>query len=415
MRGRKKGTKLTEAHKEALRKSLLGNTPWNKGKKQDQQRILLTPEEKALVFQKRNQRAAETRKKNTAQKYINEALGTGEWLSASFIVKDTTPYLTLTHKCGSIIEVQTQTVRKWNFSAGLCKKCNPVFRGVSFAENALRDFISGQITHEVLSHVRLSAGEVDIFIPSKKLAIEYDGLYWHSDKAGYPPDRHLHKTLECEKGGIQLIHIFEDEFVQKKEIVESKLRSLLGKSERVFARNCTVQEISTQEAQSFLDETHLQGACVSKIRLGLRHKVNQNLVAVMTFGKPRFNKEYDWELLRFSTALNVTVIGGASKLLTAFRNEHNGSIISYADRRWSTGKMYKALGFTFKNATPPSYHYFRGDLRYNRQTFQKAKLKQILGPEFDSSKTEVEMMFENGWNRIWDCGNLVYVLESCNV
>lgn len=411
MRGRKKGTKLSEEHKEALRKALLGNTPWNKGKKQEQkQRVLLTPEEKALVFQKRNQAAAQTRKKNTAQKYINEALASGEWLGAEFSTDKDALYLTLTHSCGTIIKVQTQTVRKWNFGASLCKKCNPIFRGVSLAETELKSFIVDQITDDVLSHTKLAAGEVDIFIPSKRLAIEYDGLYWHSDKAGYPPDRHLSKTEECEKLGIQLIHIFEDEFIQKREIVESKLRSLLGKSKRIFARNCVVQEISSREANAFLNETHLQGACVSKIRLGLRDKASNDLVALMTFGKPRFSKAAQWELLRFSTALNITVVGGASKLLAAFKKQHDGAILSYADRRWSTGKMYEALGFKLKGVSAPSYYYFRGDLRHNRQTFQKAKLKQFLGESFDPSKTEVDMMFENGWNRIWDCGNLIYVL-----
>ena len=130
----------------------------------------------------------------------------------------------------------------------------------------------------------------------------------------------------------------------------------------------------------------------------------------MTFGKPRFNKFYEWELLRYVTIGSFSIVGGAGKLLNYFRNHFCGSIISYADKRWSNGNLYKTLGFAEINESEPSYYYCKGDVRYSRVKFQKHKLKDIL-PIFDENLSEKENMERNGYMRVWDCGNKVFVLE----
>jgi len=156
---------------------------------------------------------------------------------------------------------------------------------------------------------------------------------------------HLDKTLVCESKGIHLIHVFENEWHMKQDIVKSRLKDLLGSYEKtIFARRCEVREVNSVTSREFQERTHLQGSVNAKVNLGLFD--SNQLVALMTFGKPRFNKKYEWELLRFSTELGHHVPGGASKLLKHFERNYNPkSLISYADRRWSQGKLYEALGF----------------------------------------------------------------------
>jgi hypothetical protein len=409
-RGRVKGTKLSEAHKLSLSKALHGNIPWNKGNKTEvAPKPKLSAEERALANKAKAVKSGQTRKKNTAAKYIKSAEESGVWSNAVFSTENDVDYLALTHVCGETIKVQVQTVRKWSFGEDLCKRCNPVFRGTSKAELELTEFIR-TLAPDTLSHQRINGLELDAVVPSRKLAFEYDGLYWHSERAGYPNMKHLLKTQTCLANDLQLIHVFEDEYMSKRGIVQSRISALLGVSKKLYARKLTLDlSVPAAEARTFINRTHLQGYVNSTIRIGLR--LDGALVSLMTFGKPRYNKKYDWELLRFSSELNYTVVGGASRLLKAFRKNCQGSLISYADRRWSIGNVYKALGFELIGESAPAYHYFKGDLRQNRQTFQKAKLKVLMPEIYDDRKTEAEMMFEAGWNRIWDCGNLVFAIK----
>jgi hypothetical protein len=131
----------------------------------------------------------------------------------------------------------------------------------------------------------------------------------------------------------------------------------------------------------------------------------------MTFGKPRFNKGYDWELIRYCNVLDTTIVGGASKLLKHFINNHSGSILSYANREHSNGKLYEALGFNLINESQPSYQWVKGSTLLKRYQTQKHKLQSLLGESFDPLKTESENMFNNGYRRIWDCGNLVFAIK----
>ena len=295
-----------------------------------------------------------------------------------------------------------------------CLHCHPILNGASKPEYEIADFIKTSCNICDLSmHNRsvLNPYEIDIAIPSRKTGIEYDGLYYHSEfNGGKPKSYHVFKTNEAQKKGYQLIHVFEDEWMNKRLIVESRLKSIFGMFDRkIFARKCIVSSVDTNTSKKFLNENHLQGWSHSSVNLGLYY--DNGLVALMTFGKPRYNKQYEWELIRYCSLLNVQVIGGAGKLLKAFEMKcRPKSLLSYADYRWSTGKMYESLGFKLDHVSEPNYWYVKSSIceRFSRIKFQKFKLKRLLD-NFDNSLSEVENMRNNGFDRIFDCGNLVYV------
>ena len=254
--------------------------------------------------------------------------------------------------------------------------------------------------------------ELDIYIPDYNLAIEYDGLMYHSE--GYSDysmfkntdkNYHLKKTELCLENNIQLFHIFEGEDLG---LWLSMINSKLGLNNKIFARKCIIKELKSKETEEFLNENHLQGFCQAKINVGLFYE--DKLVSVMSFSKPRFNKKYEYELIRFASKRNYTVIGGASKLWNYFVNKYNpNSVITYANRRFSNGDLYYKLGFNFIEKTQPNYFYFKTNDRklYNRIKFQKKNLKNIL-EAYDENLSEAENMFNNDYRRIYDCGNLKF-------
>lgn len=251
--------------------------------------------------------------------------------------------------------------------------------------------------------------ELDIYVPDMKLAFEFDGLYWHSEEK----HEHLNKTESCEKQGIHLIHIFENEWDFKRKIVESRVKNLLRIYDKVvYARKCEVKEVPSKDSFEFQNINHIQGGVHSKVNLGLYY--DDELISLMTFSKPRFNKKYYWELVRFCNKLGYHVPGGASKLLKHFERNYNPkSIISYADRRWtmnSNNTVYDKLGFKLNSISQPDYWYWKDSEFSHRSKYQKHKLKSLL-QTFDASKTEIQNMTDNGYRRIFDCGNLVYVKE----
>ena len=312
------------------------------------------------------------------------------------------------NKCGNIFEALYD-----NGKHHRCYKCWPnTSNGTSLSEQQIAEYIKSLIKHEVYNrcmqnkHV-LNNKEIDIWIPDLKIAIEYDGLFYHSEEQGKGKNYHLQKTEECEKQGIQLIHIFEDEWLDKQKIVKSRLKHLIVNNERkIFARKCIVKEIDNALKDKFLNKYHIQGKDIAKTRLGLFY--NNHLIAVMTFTKSRFNKKYEYELSRYATISNFTIIGGAGKLLKYFeRNFNPKSIVTYADRRWSKGNLYFKLGFKLDHISTPNYFYVKNQHRFSRIQFQKHKLENIL-ENFNPNLSEAQNMKNNGYGKIYDCGNLVF-------
>lgn len=252
----------------------------------------------------------------------------------------------------------------------------------------------------------LGGMELDMVLPDIKLAIEYDGLYWHSVQQGKGENYHLDKTKRCLEKGYQLFHIFESDDI---EIWQSMINNKLGLNKRIYARKCEIKEVSFADSMKFLEENHLQGFCPSSIRYGLYY--NDELVQLITFGKSRFDKSYDYELLRLCTLKGYCVVGGASKLFKHALKFVKGKIISYANRRFSCGEIYKKLGFGLKGESAPNYFYNKSGKMYSRIAFQKHKLKDVLD-KFDDSLSEYDNMLNNGYDKIYDCGNLVFSYKN---
>lgn len=294
-----------------------------------------------------------------------------------------------------------------------CNRSKGEKKVVDYIKKILPDGMAIKLNDKTI----IPPNEIDIYIPEKKVAIEYNGIFWHSFNRMETPEekkKHINKTNACEKQNIQLLQIFENEWLYKKDIVKSIINSKLGINQtRIFARKCYIKEIDSEISSKFQEQNHIQGSCVASIHIGLFYK--DELVSLMTFGKPRFNKKYEYELVRFCNKLYTQIVGGASKLLKHFiKTYYPKSIISYADRRYSTGKLYKAIGFKCLYSTVPNYFYYKKEIRlFSRNKFQKHKLAKIL-PNFDPNKTESENMFLNGYRRVWDSGNLVFIWLLAN-
>lgn len=261
----------------------------------------------------------------------------------------------------------------------------------------------------------------DLYIPiytvDSKLAIFLHDDYYSSNELGVRYGDLVKVTDKCIDAGVHPIHIWRRIWKEKKHVILNRLKTLTGKGDVYQARKCQILEIGTNLKNDFLNKYHIQGADISKVRLGLYHQ--GELVAVMTFGKPRFNKRYDYELIRYAS--KGRVIGGAGKLLKEFERKYNPKrMVSYADRTWSmTGRLYNVLGFKLINVSGPNYGYFIQDDKGNfqwlkRYTAQKHKLKGLLGMRFDPNMTEVENMRDSGYVMIFDCGNYVFEKDYIN-
>src|SRR3990167_135083 len=279
-----------------------------------------------------------------------------------------------------------------------CPTCNP--KGSSKGERELATWISHYVRIEENTRI-LDGKEIDIFIPERNLGLEYNGEYWHSDQLK-GKNYHIDKTILAKKKGITLIHIFEHEWLNKQEIVKSRILSILGKTYSIGARNCVIKEIPFPK--DFLNENHIQGAgSVSKHNIGLYYL--DMLVAVMTLSKPRFNSNYEYELIRYCSLTGVTVVGGASRLLRYFIKQHNPlNIISYSDKRWSIGNLYLQLGFVYSHTSDPNYFYFRNGDIVTRYKAQKHKLKDLVPEHYNPEQTETEIMTNAGYLKVYDCG-----------
>ncbi|ULA51725.1 hypothetical protein RPN226_gp158 [Escherichia phage vB_EcoM-RPN226] len=299
---------------------------------------------------------------------------------------------------------------------GIIKKsgCGANLAYVLSREYQLRDMKTTSAETEILSFINelgfeaektrqvIAPFELDIYVPEKKLAIEFNGLYWHSSgskEQDIIKNNHLKKTEMCEAQGIHLLHIFENEWVDdtKREIWKSVIRNKLGKSERIYARKCKVHPVDSRAAKEFCEYNHLQGHVPFQNALGLFY--NDELVQLVTFGRGRYQGKT--ELLRMCTKRGYSVVGGASKLLK------DKKFISYANRRWSMGNVYQQIGMKQIGVTPPCDYYFDKGRLYHRSSYMKHLLKDKL-KVFDENLSAIENCYNNKIRRIWDCGNIVY-------
>lgn len=249
--------------------------------------------------------------------------------------------------------------------------------------------------------------ELDIFLPDYNLAIEYCGLYWHSEQNGKHKNYHKTKLQLCNKIGIRLLTIYEDEWVNKQIIIEQKILAILGKDnrEKIYARKCNIVNVSLKDKSAFFERTHIQGNGASSINIGLIS--GDELVAIVGFVEQK-NQYY---LNRYATS--KMVVGGFSKLLKYFENNYKRKkIVSFADLRWSDGSLYKRCGFVLDKILSPDYYYSPdGHVRIHKFNYRRKNLKQLLR-SFDPKISETQNCNNNNILRIWDCGKLRFIINN---
>lgn len=292
----------------------------------------------------------------------------------------------------------------------------------SHSEIEIKDFIEklGFKVEKGRNRKLLTGKEIDLVIPSAKLAIEYNGLYYHTEKMGKNSSYHLDKTIECHNVGYNLIHIFEDEWILKKDMVKNKIKHLLKINDgiKIGARKTEIKKIDFKEKSLFLNNNHMQGNDSSTISYGAYF--NNILVGVMTFNKKRNmtkSNKGEFELSRYAIKQDYVVIGLASKFIKRFINDYlPEKIISFADRRWTpdgNNNLYTHIGFKLCGIIRPGYSYYNSSVdrykRFHKFGFGKNSLKRKF-PNLDFNKTEKELTSELGYDRIWDCGLFKYEL-----
>jgi len=289
----------------------------------------------------------------------------------------------------------------------ICTICYPIGDNKSIKEKILLEYIKSIYSREIISGYR-DGLEIDIFLPKIKIGIEFNGLYWHSNK--FKENNYHINKLEYFKGkDIDIKFIYEDDFDNKLDIIKSQINNWLGLSKiKIYARKTVIKQIlNTEEYRDFLNKNHIQGFVPSKLIYGLYY--NNDLVSLMCFDKKegRLNMpDGEWNLNRFCNLLNHQVVGGASKLLNHFIKENYPSrIISYADKDWSNGNLYFSLGFNLVSESKPDYKYIVDNVRKSKQNFTKSKLAKL---GHDISLTESQIMENLGINKIYDCGKMKF-------
>ena len=320
------------------------------------------------------------------------------------------------NKCNESFDISTNSynIRKNNLFE-ICIICNPIKYNRSLSEKSIYEFIKSNYNGEIIQSFRLNGPEIDIYLPDLKLGFEFNGVYCHSEYFK-EKDYHLNKQIHFSNNGVDLIQIWEDDWLYKKDIIKSIILNKIGSIKNgIFARKCIIKEVSNKESIVFLNKNHIQGWCVSKYRYGLYH--NDVLVSLMTFGKKRLNlgsriHNDEYELLRFCNLLDNRIVGGASKLLKKFLESVNvNSLTTFSKNDYSSGNLYEKIGFEYESKTNPNYYWVVNGLRENRFNFRKDKL---VSQGEDKKLTEIEIMHSKGYYRVFDSGNKKWTLSIKN-
>jgi hypothetical protein len=295
----------------------------------------------------------------------------------------------------------------------LCLKCNPISCNISGKEVLLGKMISEVYDGEIIKSYKVGKREIDIYLPDLKIGFEFNGLRWHSELF-LNKNYHINKTKLCNENGIELVHIFEDDFDYKNDIIKSIIKNKVGRSTKIYARQTVIKKIENKNIiKNFLNKNHLQGFVNSTHNYGLYY--DDELVSVMTFIKGRKvlnnkSSEGSYELVRFCNKLNHSVVGGASRLFKYFIQELSPkNILSYCDISWANGKLYENLGMKYDGVTSPNYYYVVNGKRENRIKYQKHKL---VNQGYDKNLTEHQIMLKRDIFRIYNCGNKIFNYQN---
>jgi len=314
----------------------------------------------------------------------------------------------LTFKCD---KCNNEYTVNWKFAyyrnkanQNICVYCNPINSYSNFHNEICYFLDKLNIKYVKNDRSIISPLELDIYIPEYDLAIETNGVYWHSELF---KDKfyHQNKLNLAKDKNIRLIQIWEDDWYLKHDIIKRRLKIIFNKEKVLYARKCQIKELTNNEYKEFLNEYHLQGYIATKVKLGLYY--NNELVSVIGFGNLRKNmnqqsKENEYELYRFAEKYHI--VGGLSKLFKHFIKQYNPTkIITYQDLDWGYSNLYEKLGFKLEKITNPGYFYSKNGIRENRFKYRK---DQLIKEGFDINKTEHEIMLERGYYKIYNSGNI---------
>ena len=299
-----------------------------------------------------------------------------------------------------------------------CPSCS---HKVSKDENEIYNFVKKYCDTKVEHNVRgiLSNNrELDIFIPQKKIAIEYNGMRWHSEQFQKDKNYHLNKLEECNRKGISLIQIFEKEYITNKEILLKNLLHIIGCPNfgtKIEAKNCIVKEIGKKTTKKFLEMNDIQGYVASTLHLGLYHK--EQIIDIMTFKKLNNNIGNEWQITRYVNDINYIVKNSFDAIFNYFIDNYKPNVIKcFVDRRWLLDKrddLYVKNGFVLDKIIKPDYRYTRTQNEYiNKSSFKKEFLHKKY--DFPLTMPISEMLKNIGYYKIWDCGRFLYRWEENN-
>lgn len=216
---------------------------------------------------------------------------------------------------------------------------------------------------------------------------------------------HKDKSKLAYDNGYYVIHIFDWDDIDK-------ILYLLKDRDTVYARKCTVREVDYRVTNEYLSTYHLQGTCKGQnIRLGLY--CNNQLVSLMTFGVARYNKKYEYELLRYCASHNV--VGGAEKLFKYFVDNYKpNSIVSYCDTSKFSGKVYDLLGFKYVKTNSPRKHWY--SKKEKRHITDGLLLSQgydrLFKENHGKGTSNEELILARGYLPVYDCGQATYIWEN---
>lgn len=307
-------------------------------------------------------------------------------------------------KCNDCGEVSLQSLATARTDA--CPKCH---RYISKGEFELREFIQDELGLRVIPNDRNVIGphELDIYLPDHGFAVEYNGLFFHTEDYGKDSHYHGNKTAACSMKGIQLLHVWEDQWRDNPDIIRNKIRYHTGTiPNRIGARKCNLVQVSTAERKTFFNTNHIDGNVPASVAFGLRDRDGE-LLACLSLRRP-FHRKWSghWEVARFATKIGVSVAGGLARLTREAqrwgRAHGREGLLTYVDGAWGTGSGYLAAGWQLASVSSPTFWWTDGDERYNRFRYRADKAAGL---------TQAEVALQAGVARLWGCKQLVLTLS----
>lgn len=304
-------------------------------------------------------------------------------------------------KCRKCKKKSTKRFNNALYGKSSCFYCSG---NTSKGEREVREFIESLNVKTIPNYRKALNGlEIDIFCPEYQIGVEYNGLYYHSEKF-LPKKYHLEKTKLSEEKNIRLIHIWEDDWRERPEIVKSMLKHAFGLTEhKAHARKLKVLTLDKNSLfMDFFNDNHIEGHVISSVAFALVD-ANSEILACLSMRTPIHYKGCK-EISRFAIKRGYSIPGAFPKLFKVAKlwteKQNCSKIVTYSHRSHGTGNLYEKNGFQFLKNTPLDYWYTDGTNRMNRFKFRA-----------QDGLTESQVAKEHDVLRIFGCGSKVFIKD----